>query len=83
MGADPWLTATQVARMLGCNRSSVYRTSRDKLPYIETTGGPDRRGRRRYAMSDVRALADARESGLADRVSRLEERFDAHLDAHP
>jgi hypothetical protein len=62
--------------MLGCNRSSVYRMDRLKLPYIETAGGPTRGGRRRYAMSDVRALAEARESDLADRVSRLEERVD-------
>jgi len=77
VGADPWLTATQVARMLGCNRSSVYRTSRDKLPYTETTGGGSRRGRRRYALSDVRALAEVGDwPRLVQRVTRLEERVD-------
>ena len=78
MADEPDLTASQVARMLGLNRSSVWRMDRGRLPYVETSGGGHRRGRRRYALRDVQALVDAADMPtLAGRVTRLEERVDA------
>ena len=74
---EPWdLRGTDVAKLLDCNESQVYRLSRSgRLPFRKTVGG-----QRRYRLSDVRRLAADLEpriesSGLTldERVTALEE----------
>ena len=65
-----FLTSPQVAEILGIHRDTVYGIPRDELPFLESTGGSQRRGRRRYRTEDVRAYM-ARQ--LATPVDRMED----------
>lgn len=68
---EPWdLRGRDVARMLGCDESQVYRYARaGKLPHTLTAGG-----QRRYRRSDVDRVLDGMRPTLATSQRTLDER---------
>lgn len=74
MEPDRWLTVSEVARLLGVSRSTVWRMTAEELPFVQTQGGGQRRGHRRYRAGDVSAYRSQGEATLEDRVADLEER---------
>ncbi len=77
MTDEPLLTPSQVAAILGKERTTVFRIDEADLPYVLTKGGPARKGHRRYKQSDVDKYLGRQTSGdLAERVARLEQRMD-------
>ncbi len=74
---EPLLTPSQVAAMLGKERSTVFRIPPGELPFVLTAGGEKRKGHRRYRQRDVDKYVGTRaDPPLAERVARLEERVD-------